>query len=334
MRNIRYYLAAIFAAALLLLFGGVVGYKHEAIAARFKAANPWDDTVNRSWNSKFKQVVTGESGQHAYFYAADNKGPMPLVISLHTWSSDYTQTDPLAAKVADMGWNYIHPDARGRNNQPAACLSDLVVSDIDEAIAYAKNNASVDASEIYEVGVSGGAYTSLGYYLRGKEKIKSVISWVPISDLGAWYWQSLRRSTGYDKDVMACTGSKGAIDNEEARKRSPLYWDIDKASLPSLSIFAGMDDGYKGSVPISHSVLFYNKLAAHLGAPEKGLVSHEQLTLLLARGAEKSSLLETLEDREVIYANNFANVSLKIFDGGHEMLVDHTTKELIRLHRN
>lgn len=334
MKYLGRYLAVALAASVVLGVGIGIGFKHDAIIARFKAVNPWDDTTSRSWNKSFQMVVTGDGGQKAYFLKSTAEKPMPLVVSLHTWSGDFSQTDPLAAKVAQMGWNYIHPDSRGRNNKPDACLSDQVISDIDEAIEYARNNSAVDADQVYVVGVSGGAYTSLGYYLKGRQKVKSVISWVPISDLESWYWQSRRRSLGYADDIAACTGSNGELNVSEARKRSPLNWGIDKSSLPGLSIYAGINDGYTGSVPISHSINFFNKIALHFGATDKDLIDRDQTALLLARGAEKLQSPERIEDREVIYSIGFANASLTIFDGGHELLVDHTAKELLRLYRD
>lgn len=334
MKIARHYLATALLCIITLVVGVVAGYKHESIAARFKSVNPWDDTVSRSWGKQFGLVEAGDGGQKAYFLASGSAKPMPLVVSLHTWSGDFSQSDPLAVKVASMGWNYIHPDARGRNNTPSACLSDQVISDIDDAIAYAKANATVDADEIYVVGVSGGAYTSLGYYLRGRQKVKSVIAWAPISDLESWYWESLRRSTGYEKDIASCIGSEAGLVVDEARKRSPMYWGIEKTDPPMLSIFAGMNDGYTGSVPISHSILFFNKVASHLGATGKELVGNDEASPLLSRGAGKSNNPVLIDGREVFYSTSFENASLTIFDGGHEMLTDHTAKELLRLYHN
>lgn len=39
------------------------------------------------------------------------------------------QEDALAALAAAADWNCIHPDFRGPNISPEACLSDLVVSE-------------------------------------------------------------------------------------------------------------------------------------------------------------------------------------------------------------
>ncbi|MFA5326348.1 MAG: hypothetical protein WC384_01025 [Prolixibacteraceae bacterium] len=54
---------------------------------------------------------------NAVFYKTSQTAPQPLVVSLHTWSGDYTQEDPLAKEILLRDWNYIHPDFRGVNNK-------------------------------------------------------------------------------------------------------------------------------------------------------------------------------------------------------------------------
>ena len=95
----------------------------------------------------------------------------PLVVNLHSWSFDYTQDNLLAYAVAQAGWNYIQPDFQGPNNHPDACLSEKVITNIDEAIDWALENWKADRSAIYVVGFSGGGYVALGYYLKGKHEL-------------------------------------------------------------------------------------------------------------------------------------------------------------------
>lgn len=57
-----------------------------------------DDSLELSWNDNFKlvQIPSGIDGhvQMAYLYGSKALDPAPLIVSLHTWSSDYTQQDP------------------------------------------------------------------------------------------------------------------------------------------------------------------------------------------------------------------------------------------------
>src|ERR1044072_7362226 len=60
----------------------------------------FDDTRNINWSKEFNRVEirSGKDNaiQKAYFYKSASGKPMPLVVSLHTWSGDYTQKDELA----------------------------------------------------------------------------------------------------------------------------------------------------------------------------------------------------------------------------------------------
>jgi pimeloyl-ACP methyl ester carboxylesterase len=74
--------------------------------------------------------------QKLLFRASTRTEASPLIVSLHTWSGNYRQHDPLAAQCLALDWNYIRPDFRGPNYTPKACGSPQVISDIDDAIAY------------------------------------------------------------------------------------------------------------------------------------------------------------------------------------------------------
>lgn len=256
---------------------------------------------------------------------------MPLLVSLHTWSGDYTQADPLATLALEAGWNYIHPDFRGPNWTTEACLSTKALSDIDDAIQYAIENGSVDPARIFVVGVSGGGYATLGSYLRSRHTVRAWLAWVPISDLVAWFYESQNRESQYAQDIINCTSDDGEFDEEEARRRSPLHWNFPEELPGRLEIYAGINDGYSGSVPISHSILFFNKLAEHLGE-EDARLKEAEIIRLLVRGIGRRHSNE-LGDRDLILQAHIEGASLSIFDGGHEMLADWCFRRLEELAR-
>lgn len=260
--------------------------------------------------------------QKAVFHAAKTTVAMPLVVSLHSWSGDHSQDDPLAEKVIAAGWNYIHPDFRGRNNKPDACLSDKVIADIDDAIQYALDNGPADRDAVFVVGGSGGGHATLGVYLRTRHRIRLFLSWVPISDLTAWYWESKSRANKYADDIVLCTSTTGTFEEQGALERSPLYWPVPKDIKGRLEIYAGINDGYTGSVPVSHTLRFYNKMAEHFGRPD-AQVSEADMIRLLARGVAPNPALGHIEDRPVLYRKEMPQVAVAIFEGGHELLVDH-----------
>jgi len=113
-------------------------------------------TSSFQWDGDFEVVDIPSSAdreiQKAYFHASESAQPQPLLVHLHTWSNDYSKADVLAKMVRDRGWNYIHPDFRGRNNTPQSSCSELAIQDIDDAIAYALRKSNVDTSRIYVAG--------------------------------------------------------------------------------------------------------------------------------------------------------------------------------------
>lgn len=119
------------------------------------------------WHKAVRRITyqTSADGtqQPAMFYKPDADEPRPLLVALHSWSSDYTQ--PASAIYAEWcignGWVFIHPNFRGRNVRPEATGSELVVQDVVSAVDYAKQNARVDENRIYAVGWSGGGHLAL-----------------------------------------------------------------------------------------------------------------------------------------------------------------------------
>lgn len=296
----------------------------------------WDLIKNSNWSDVFQLVETMSSVdgnvQKSYFLTSSEK--KPLLVSLHTWSGDFSQIDPLAKLALKYGWNYIHPDFRGANRTKNSCLSPFVITDIDDVIQFAINNSNVDVENIFIVGASGGGYVTLGSYLKTRHKIKTFLSWVPISDLSAWYFQSLSLSNEqYAKDILACTSlDSKALDVEAAKKRSPIYWEVPPKNNSRLEIFAGINDGHAGggSVPISHSLLFFNWLVSEYGL-NNSQIDDFIFANLLTRGHKTEKNYKKIGDREIIYQNLTPKVSITIFNGGHEMLPEYTFKRLIQI---
>lgn len=309
------------------IVGGLTGHYYPQIKSRLISnMNIWDNTSDERWGEGFSIVTirssVDDTEQSAYFFKADSGTPKPLIVSLHTWSGDYSQNDPLAPMAKDAGWNYIHPDFRGPNWTADACLSEKAIADIDDAMKYGIDNGNVDMTNVFVVGVSGGGYATLGTYLRTRHRVKAFLSWVPISDLSAWYYQSLNRKSKYAQDILKCTSDGMVLNENEAKLRSPLFWDVPEHPKGRLEIYAGIHDGYTGSVPISHSILFYNRIAQHLGN-RNDLVTQGDIVELLTRGIEHGSDLGRLGDRQVYYRRGTDLLSLTIFDGDHEMLPEY-----------
>ena len=289
----------------------------------------WDDTKSKNWPEGFKMVSIASSfdstGQPCIIHASTGSKPQPLVVSLHSWSGDYMQTDSIAHEVYRRNWNYIHPDFRGPNNKPLACGSDAAIQDIDDAIAWALKNMPADPGEVHIVGSSGGGYMTMLCYMKLKYPAKSFSSWVGISDLEAWYYESLGRGQKYADDILKCVGDSTVLNVAEARRRSPLHLSIPKRNA-SLHLYAGIHDGYKGSVPITHTLHFYNKIVAAQNKPEKNaLVTQQEILNLVVRQTAEHSFAYDLGKRKVHLFKKSGPVSITVFEGGHEMVVSVAT---------
>lgn len=305
-----------------------------------KGVTAWDDTRVARWDADF-QVVDIPSkvdtrAQKAYLYKATEQN-RPLIVSLHTWSGDYRQADPLAAEAKAKNYNYIHPDFQGANTQTSAMGSEKVVKNLQEAIEYAVKATGANAQEVHVIGVSGGGMATLLAYMNVTCPVKSFSAWAPISDLEAWYWESKTRGNKYAGHIWEATASTGGTLNvAEARRRSPLYGVIPRKQrrTSQLFIYAGVHDGYTGSVPVTHAVNMYNRVVGDwkygLPQPEAAnrqafvhadMVSEDEVIRLLTYRCEpKADASRRLGDRPVYLEREGANTHLVIFEGTHEML--------------
>lgn len=299
-----------------------------ALPAQIKMSS-WDNTKDKFWPSGFEEVEILSSKdnnfQKAIFYKSTNAHPQPLIISLHTWSGDYLQEDPLAEEVSLRNWHYIHPDFRGPNNRPEACGSDLVISDLEDAIEFVVASCDVDTGNIHIIGVSGGGYTALMAYLKLNRFVKSYHAWVPVSNLSDWYWESIGRKNKYAEDLENIALEGAEINWEALKDRSPMSLMVpkDKLQNTSLHLYAGIHDGYTGAVPISHSIEFYNKIVQEILGKENQQMISESLTadLIIKRINPNNKQSNQLFGRVIHLNKEIPGLSLTIFEGGHEMLV-------------
>ena len=291
------------------------------------------------WSDEFKIIKIkspiDSAIQQAYFYKTKSTTPQPLVVSLHTWSNDYTQYDSINEFSLEKDYNYIHPNFRGVNNTKDACCSELVISDIDASIDFAIENANVDTTRIYVIGMSGGGYATLGMFMKSKHRIKKFSSWVPLVDLVQWYEETKILKLKYSEEILACTQSKDGLLNEEiARQKSPIFWGtpIKKLNYSTLEISTGIYDGMIGNgvIPITHSINFYNKLLSDLSVTDstKYVSDREKLRLLEFR--KPLSDYGKISGREVMLVKETNNIKLTLFEGGHEILTKYAFEELIK----
>ena len=296
----------------------------------------FDDTRKSDWGKNFEVVgipsSLDKSIQNAYFRPTSSSQPKPLIVSLHTWSGSYEQSDPLAEICQSLDLNYIHPDFRGPNWTKDACCSELALNDIDDAIQYALDHSNVAVNDIYVIGVSGGGYATLSTFIKSRHPIRKFSAWASISDLTAWYHESKIRNNPYADHILKCTGATDELIDTLAQQRSPLYWTTPKSKLidTELNIYAGIYDGLQGSVPITHSINFYNKILSDIGISDSSKYVSDKEKLQLLEFRKPLGNFGKIADREICLIKQSGNIKLIIFEGNHEMLPQYALQELLR----
>ncbi|MCA9130472.1 MAG: prolyl oligopeptidase family serine peptidase [Planctomycetales bacterium] len=247
---------------------------------------------------------------------------LPMVVSLHSWSADLEQEHPeLEHLVASKNWYCLQPNFRGVNDDPLACGSAAAQQDIIDAVDWAIQHYPVDSDRVFLTGNSGGGHMTLMMAAKYPQRWAAASAWVGISDMAAWY---KKHQLGRYGEMMrlCCGGAPGdstAVD-EQYRLRSPLYF-LANARDVALDIAAGIHDGHAGSVPVSHSINAFNKIAQANDAEQVSAAEMEQLSVDNGRLRQPHSSDQGTDPafaREFYLRRQAGRTRLTIFEGGHE----------------
>ena len=264
--------------------------------------------------------------QKAMLYKSPKAG-QPLIVHLHSWSASYRTAQPdMFAQIQYRDYNYIYPDFRGPNNRPEACGSNLVISDIADAIAYALKETGADRTEVHLVGSSGGGGAVMNCYMRLKYPAKSFSAWCSVTDLESWYWEVFARGyKNYANSIMKSTSSVNTLNIGEAQRRSPMFYPYDPTLREgaSLSMYAGIHDGYTADVPITQTLHMYNKIAKEKYPEDKNaIVPDKDIIELLSKRCYPGAPKANIGDRKLHYHKRAGDIEVVIFEGGHDRLDD------------
>ncbi|MEZ5385725.1 MAG: prolyl oligopeptidase family serine peptidase [Prosthecobacter sp.] len=279
------------------------------------------------WPAGVAKVVipcSDGAAQQAMWYAPSSPEKKPLLVGLHTWSSTYASAGgdaEYARWCIEQGWAFVHPDFRGPNWTPEALGSDRAVQDIVEAVAWARQQTEVDESRIYLIGVSGGGHMAMLMAGRHPEIWAGVSAWCGIFDIAQWHAEHQKNgaSDKYAQNIEAALGHVPALEDAEARKRSPAAW-LAAASVVPLDIAHGIHDGRSGSVPFRHALYAFNAVVA----PAERLGEEEIQAFYQTRKLPASWSPSQADESLGSHVPHFRKVSgstrVTIFEGGHEIV--------------
>jgi dipeptidyl aminopeptidase/acylaminoacyl peptidase len=277
-----------------------------------------------------KSSLDGES-QPILYWAPEKarEEPTPLFVFLHSWSGDYTQNNvKWQAQAVKRGWIYLHPNFRGVNQTPKACGSKWARQDILDAVDFATAKFNVDPKRIYLAGTSGGGHMAMLMAGHHPDRFSAVSAWVGISDLSAWYDFHVKdgKPQRYARMILGslggAPGSSPAID-ADYKDRSPIHHLHRAIDIP-LQICAGINDGYSGSVPTTHSLKAFNVIARaqELNGIPDSVVSDLALRKPIKGFTPLDARSVSAFGREIAFHQSTRTASVVIFDGGHEGLTE------------
>lgn len=297
------------------------------------AAGPLNDLPEReAWRRVVPEVreihirsSKDGSEQPALFFSPDDSEPRPLLVVLHSWSVNYL--DPTSAPYAlwakRNGWAFIHPDYRGRFDNPKATGSELAVRDVLDAVEYARANARIDPSRIYLAGYSGGAMMALTMAGRYPELWAGVVAWVPVFDLVQWHRETRRKYPRYAREIRQSCGGRpvpGSKAERECRRRSPrTYLEQARRARVPVYIAAGINDPF---VSPRHSIAAFNLLA-----DEGDRFSDDQLERLASERTVPPEIDGAFEDpifdaagTPLLLQRSSGSAVLQLFRGRHDVI--------------
>lgn len=253
-----------------------------------------------------------------------NGNPVALVVSLHSWSADLEQRNSaLEAEANRLGWIYLFPNFRGRNDQPEACGSEAAQQDILDAIAWCRRSYPIDEKRIYVTGNSGGGHMTMLMAARHPELFAAASAWVGISDLRDWYVTQNEKGSRYAGEIVSsCGGRPGDSPrvDRQYRNRSPITY-LHRATTIPLDIAAGVHDGHQGSVPVRHSLNAFNAIAASNQTDQITQDEIEQISRVNGRLEQPQSTDQGTDPdfgRDYYLRRISGKARITIFEGGHE----------------
>lgn len=280
--------------------------------------------------------------QSVRYFAPEVSGTakMPVLIFLHSWSGDFKQDNSAWQYEAERrGWLYLHPDFRGPNQTPKACGSAFARQDVLDSLDWAASRFAVDSERVYLAGTSGGGHMAMLMAGHHPDRFSAVSAWVGISDLAEWHRFHARSGTPgrYAQMIASSLGGPPGESPEldrDYRDRSPVFH-LQHAIQVPLDLWAGVNDGHTGSVPVAHTLRAFNVVAAAASRPAVSEAEIKELSeqRRLTKPQPEDLRPDPESPRGIVLRRTAGLARVTIFDGGHEGLPEPAVEWLARQRR-
>ncbi len=271
---------------------------------------------------------TLDSYQQPAYWAPSDGEQRPLLLVLHSWSSNYTQqlNIPFARWADENDWAMIAPNFRGANNNPEATGSVKTTQDIKDAVNFALANDSIDPTKVFMIGFSGGAMASLNMAGRAPEMFAGAVAWVPVYNMVDFYLHRLTVPRRHYRSqlINSCGGEPlpGTAAGDECFRRSPINTIANaKASGLPIYIGAGIRDALVGT---SAGFKAFDALAAPEDqfGPDVYTAVDNNVVPASIRGTYSGDAWFDGQDPPLLMSRESGNVTLVLFEGKHESLYE------------
>ncbi|WP_235925542.1 alpha/beta hydrolase family protein [Pontibacter burrus] len=287
-----------------------------------ESLNDWKKKIPEIEQISITSTADGEK-QPALYYDSGSPDKKPLLVVLHSWSSEYLQvvSIPYAIWAKLNDWVFIQPNYRGAFKKPEAMASDLAVQDIIDAVNFAKGSSNIDPSRIYIVGSSGGAMTALVTAGRHPDIWAGVVAWVPVFNLVDWYKFSQNYPhRDYNRHIVnACGGEPipGTPAAAECLRRSPSTYLQNVKGVPVFLAHGTIDV----LVPPDHSIRAYNMLVDSADQIPQWQMDSLVRYQKIPEGMEGDGPSKYFgpKDPKVLYTKKSGVVDLVLYYGVHDM---------------
>ncbi len=265
------------------------------------------------------------SDQPVFWLPPTGDHEQPVLVILHSWSSQYTQHAgiPFAEWAQENGWAMIAPEFRGKNDDADAVGSALAVQDVADAIDFAVAQDGVDEDRVFVVGYSGGGMMALLAAGQHPDKVTAVSAWGPPHDLENFYDFSRIQGLGYWDDIRRACGGDPRQEGEaqvECLTRSPsTYLDVIREHEIPVFIGQGIWDPF---VMRNAAADVYNALADSDDRLSDDDVESLRRGRVPGESADAVTIETHFEDRDPdpVFARQSTSVLMVYFAAEHDLV--------------